>query len=68
MTARLEPGEPRYLIRYRCTNCGHKWEDIWSCACDDECPECGTTMEALDYERLDEEDEDEPILSPAPRG
>lgn len=26
---------------YKCYKCGHKWQDIWSCACDDTCPECG---------------------------
>ena len=26
---------------YECDDCGHEWEDIWSCHCDDDCPECG---------------------------
>ena len=26
---------------YECDDCGHEWEDIWSCQCDDDCPECG---------------------------
>lgn len=35
--------EERWLnIEYGCPNCGHDWEDQWSCACDSECPECGT--------------------------
>ena len=29
-------------IEYRCPNCGHEWEEQWSCACDSECPACGT--------------------------
>lgn len=35
--------EERLLnIEYRCPNCGHEWEEQWSCACDSECPKCGT--------------------------
>lgn len=26
---------------YRCPGCGARWEDQWSCTCDDDCPECG---------------------------
>ena len=26
---------------YRCANCGHEWEDVWSAMCDDDCPHCG---------------------------
>jgi len=25
---------------YRCPKCGAKWDDVWSCACNDECPNC----------------------------
>lgn len=35
--------EERWLnIEYHCPNCGHEWEGQWSCACDSECPQCGT--------------------------
>lgn len=27
---------------YKCPNCGERWEDLWSCACDDQCPKCLT--------------------------
>lgn len=36
------------LVEYECT-CGEEWSDEWSCACDDECPSCGTVMEAKDW-------------------
>lgn len=26
---------------YRCPQCGHEWEDCWSCEVDDDCPGCG---------------------------
>lgn len=26
---------------YYCPTCDVSWEDDWSCACDDDCPECG---------------------------
>ena len=27
--------------RYRCSECGREWTDIWSAQCDDDCPHCG---------------------------
>jgi predicted nucleic acid-binding Zn-ribbon protein len=26
---------------YRCASCGFEWTDVWSCQCDDDCPQCG---------------------------
>jgi rubrerythrin len=31
----------RFRNFYRCDRCGHEWEDVWSAACDDDCPACG---------------------------
>jgi hypothetical protein len=31
----------RYENFYRCDACDCEWSDVWSCGCDDECPECG---------------------------
>lgn len=42
------PG-PLYCNTYVC-ECGTRWEDIWCAGCDDECPSCGTIMEALSSE------------------
>jgi hypothetical protein len=42
--------KPVYRIRYR--HCGTEWEDIWSCACDSECPVCGAAIEAYDSELI----------------
>ena len=28
------------LIDYKCYNCGHKWQEVYSCACDSECTRC----------------------------
>lgn len=40
-----KPEDPVYFTNYyRCSNCGNEWEDDWSCACDDECSNCGTDM------------------------
>lgn len=30
-----------FLNRYRCDSCWLKWEDVWSCMCDGQCPGCG---------------------------
>ncbi|NTX18029.1 hypothetical protein [Burkholderia cepacia] len=38
---------------YRCTECGTEWHDEWDCACDDDCPECGTTMTPRDSEEIE---------------
>jgi len=32
--------EKMYTNYYRCEHCDVAWQDEWSCACDDECPEC----------------------------
>ena len=29
---------------YECVRCGEKWEDEWSCMCNDRCPVCHTEM------------------------
>lgn len=34
---------PAYRNTYECP-CGTTWDDDWSCACDDECPACQTTI------------------------
>jgi hypothetical protein len=33
--------EPSLLNFYKCDECGKPWQDVWSCACDDDCPNCG---------------------------
>jgi len=38
------------LNKYKCLECGEEWEDEWECACDDDCPVCGTTMTAHDLD------------------
>ena len=40
--------QPAFLVQYRCPTCGTNWSDVWSCACDSECPTCGVDIEALD--------------------
>ena len=30
------------LIEYTCPDCGHEWQETYECACDSECPKCGT--------------------------
>ena len=31
-----------FLIKYECPKCKHKWHEVWSSACDSECPKCET--------------------------
>lgn len=43
-------------IRYRCPECGHRWVDQYSSACDSDCPNCGTRdIEAFQYKEVDRE-------------
>lgn len=37
----------RYENQYECSNCSTYWEDIWSCMCDDRCPNCNTVCSPL---------------------
>ncbi len=39
--------ETVFLNRYHCS-CGEKWEDRWSCACNDRCPSCNLEIEPLE--------------------
>jgi hypothetical protein len=49
----------QFLNFYECDRCGHKWTDVWSCMCDDDCPECGA-RHMTPYKSKDvEEDDDE---------
>jgi len=46
-------------IRFRMTyeHCGVEWQDNWSCACNSECPECGTKdIEPIKVTDLDDEE------------
>jgi len=52
-----EQDEPLFLNRYRCPMCDHEWDDTWSCACDDECPECGAQdISPYEYTEVDPTD------------
>lgn len=35
----------RFHNHYRCPNDGTTWDDWWSCACNDKCPECDAEIE-----------------------
>ena len=50
-----EDGQTWLLNKYECVECGEEWDDEWSCACDDECPECGTIMTPYDSEDLSDD-------------
>lgn len=53
----LDIDRDRYLNTYRCDDCGEEWENEWSCACDDECPECGTPYSPVSTEENFDDDE-----------
>lgn len=51
------------INHYTCERCNHDWTDVWDCAADDDCPECGarhmSPHDSEDIEDEDDEDEDE---------
>ena len=47
------------LIRsfYKCPYCDYEWDDVWDCACNDECGECGASdIEPYEWEEIDDYD------------
>lgn len=38
-------------VHYECQTCG-VWSCEWSCECDDDCPSCGATYTAADFDDL----------------
>lgn len=51
----IEGGRKWYSIWYTCAECGTHWNSEWSCTCDDDCPECGTVMEAESFDDISHE-------------
>lgn len=43
---------PALRNSYHCEKCDVSWTDEWSCACDDECPECGTVYTPEESEEI----------------
>ena len=46
-----------FLIHYKHIDCavqpGITWQDLWSCACNGECPACGVSdIEPVSYEEV----------------
>jgi len=44
-----------YRKSYKCSECGHEWEDEWDCLCNDRCPICSAEIEPQDWEEVEEE-------------
>jgi len=43
--AALDEQPAHFVNYYDCDNCGHSWEDEWSCQCNDKCPECNREIQ-----------------------
>jgi len=50
--------EDRYRNYYQCEECDVEWTMLWSCGCDDECPDCRKDYTPYDSVNLDEDDDD----------
>lgn len=35
-----EEEEQEQINYYKCPDCGTKWDEVWTCGCDSECPKC----------------------------
>ena len=44
----------RIMTRYVCQECDYSWTELWSCACDAECPECDNTCSGDEWWEVDE--------------
>lgn len=47
---------------YHCDGCDESWTDQWSCACDDECPSCGTPISPEDSISLVSPEDEEKLM------
>jgi hypothetical protein len=45
----------QFLNFYRCP-CGTMWTDLWSCTCDDRCPECNISCSPYKSEDAERDD------------
>ena len=45
-----------FINHYSCEDCGIDWEDAWSCACNDRCPDCDSEIEPYEVEEKEVED------------
>ena len=46
----VDGDEANYLNYYR--HCGVEWSDVWSCMCNDRCPECNCEIEPYESKDL----------------
>lgn len=42
-----------YMNYYRCPDCKVEWDDVWTCTCNDKCPECNKEIEPIKSEEID---------------
>lgn len=40
-----ETKDLEFVNKYCCSDCNVQWEDVWSCMCDDKCPNCNKEIE-----------------------
>src|SRR5947207_1725457 len=54
--------EPEFVNHYACPTCKHKWTDVWSAQCDDDCPHCGA--QHISPYKSDDVDPTQPLIKP----
>lgn len=48
--------ESSFINYYECSECGETWEDVWSCMCNDRCPNCNSEIEPYESRETKEDD------------
>lgn len=43
-----DQGISLYVRKFKCSECGHEWIDVWCSDCDDRCPECNSETVPLE--------------------
>jgi len=55
----------QFLNFYKCARCGHRWADVWTATCDDDCPSCGARhMSPYKSQDVEHDDEKRPHRQP----
>lgn len=47
-----------FVKYYKCSVCGHEWEDEHETVCNDRCPECNTETEPYAYDDVTDTEAD----------
>jgi predicted Zn-ribbon and HTH transcriptional regulator len=47
-------GQIMFVNHYKCPICGHEWDDVHDCPCNDRCPGCNKEITPCDSEEVED--------------